>query len=201
MAAAVVIGLTGLIGSGKSTVAAIFAELGARIIDTDVIAHQLTAPGGAAIASIAQQLGAASIAADGAMNRQLVRELVFAAPQLRAALEQILHPLILEQVKQQLAQPAHAVYTLIAVPLLFRSPSYLSLTQRNIYVDCNYAALMQRLSARSGLAPAQIDAILAQQVARELQLARADDILDNNHDVATLRQQVVRLHNTYLLLR
>ena len=196
-----VIALTGLIGSGKSTVAGLFAAYGARIIDTDVIAHQLTAAGGSAIEALCAHFGDKYINLDGSLNRQLIRELVFRMPSLRTALEEILHPRILAQVKLELAENTAAAYSILAVPLLFRSKNYCELSWRSIFVNCEYAQIVQRLQQRSALKPAQIDAILAQQVAPSRQLELADDVIHNNSDIAALAEPVSILHNCYLLLR
>lgn len=195
----IIIGLTGLIGSGKTTVANLFAELGATIIDTDLIAHQLTAQDGAAIALLCSEFGADILDLHGNLRRDYLREIVFNDEIKRQRLEQILHPLIFTQVQSELNVARHASYVILVVPLLFRSPKYLQLTQRNIFVDCNYDLLLQRLSCRSNLNKSQVDAILLQQVSREQQLELADDIIENNGDAKNLFDEVKRLNREYLL--
>ena len=196
-----VIGLTGLIGSGKTTVANLFAQLGAKIIDTDVIAHQLTAKNGAALALISAEFGHEILNPAGELNRSRLRELVFNDDQQRERLEQLLHPLIFAAVQQEMLLLNNPSYIMLVVPLLFRSPKYLALTKRNIFVDCDYLQLVQRLAVRSNLTQAQVDAILAQQVNRAEQLALADDIIENNGDTQNLIAAVKSLHQQYLLLR
>jgi dephospho-CoA kinase len=196
-----VIGLTGLIGSGKTTVANLFAQLGAKIIDTDVIAHQLTAKNGAALALISAEFGYEILNPAGELNRARLRELVFNDDQQRERLEQLLHPLIFAAVQQEMLVLNNPSYIMLVVPLLFRSPKYLALTKRNIFVDCDYLQLVQRLAVRSNLTQAQVDAILAQQVNRAEQLALADDIIENNGDTQNLIAAVKSLHQQYLLLR
>ena len=196
-----VIGLTGLIGSGKTTVANLFAQLGAKIIDTDVIAHQLTAKNGAALALISAEFGHEILNSAGELNRSRLRELVFNDDQQRERLEQLLHPLIFAAVQHEMLLLNNPSYIMLVVPLLFRSPKYLALTKRNIFVDCDYLQLVQRLAVRSNLTQAQVDAILAQQVNRAEQLALADDIIENNGDTQNLIAAVKSLHQQYLLLR
>lgn len=207
------IGLTGLIGCGKSTVANIFARLGAQIVDTDVIARQLTASGGEAIPLISQKLGEEAINPDGSLNRDLMRKLIFNNPQARVILEEILHPLILRQVKLELQSSREAIekeanhpsrklgrkfYNILVVPLLFRSSEYQKLTDRNIFVDCEYKNLLSRLKERNGLTPKEIDQILHEQVRPERQLELADDVIENNGSVEELSDKVVILHKKYI---
>ena len=192
-----ILGLTGLIGSGKSTVAQLFADLGARIIDTDTLAQQLTLANGAAIESLRDKFGARCLDAQGALDRVWMREQVFGNSEHRKELERILHPLIFAQVQAELILSTSALYTIVMVPLLFRSHNYLAITQRNIFVDCEYPQLIRRIKLRSGLNQAQIDAILAQQVERKQQLKLADDIITNHGDLEALLPQVITLHNKY----
>ena len=192
------IGLTGLIGSGKSTVAEIFATLGIPIIDTDLIAHQLTNSGGHAIAKIKEVFGAQFITSDGALERNKMRDLVFAKPDQRVILEQILHPLIFAEVQTQIGRCQTCPYIIVMVPLLFRSPKYLSLVKRSLFVDSNYDSLLERLKQRGNLQQSQVDAILMHQVPREKQLEMADDVIDNNGDKTSLLKQVQALHLKYV---
>lgn len=194
-----IIGLTGLIGSGKTTVANLFADLGATIIDTDLIAHQLTTQYGAAIAPLCAEFGAGVLDVSGKLRRDYLRDMIFKNDSKRQLLEQILHPLILSQVQVELSLASHVNYVILVVPLLFRSLKYLQLTQRNIFVDCDYDLLLERLAKRSNLTQSQVDAILIQQVSRDQQLELADDIIENNGDTQSLVVEVNRLHQQYLL--
>lgn len=198
-----IIGLTGLIGSGKSTVAEIFAKLGIKIIDTDQIAHQLTKPKQAGLIALVNHFGSSIITQKGELDRYQLRELVFNDETKRQELENILHPLIFNQVMMDLGNPETSEYSyvIIAVPLLFRSQKYLQLTQRNIFVDSDYELLLERLLKRSALKQEQVDAILAQQVDREQQIKLADDVIQNNGDLDELEQQVINLHHRYLKMR
>jgi dephospho-CoA kinase len=136
-----VIGLTGLIGSGKSTVARIFAERGAQVVDTDVIAHQLTIPNGFALPAIQQEFGSDLVNSGGVLDRVRLREMVFNDEALHQRLEKLMHPLILAETRSQLMNNSSACYSLVVVPLLFRAPDYLAITDRNIFVDTEYQEL------------------------------------------------------------
>ena len=193
-----VIGLSGLIGSGKSTVANYFAKLGVKIIDCDVIAHNLTAPNTPLIPELVANFGSSIIDGNGGLVREQLRDIVFANETQRLKLERIIHPQIFQQVLVELNTAGSTPYLIVVVPLLFRSPEYLAITQRNIFVDCEYAQLVQRLQIRSNLSSSQVDAILASQVARVTQLELADDVIENNSDEIELQRQVERLHNFYI---
>jgi dephospho-CoA kinase len=195
------IGLTGGVGSGKSTVAAMFAEHGIPVTDTDAIAHQLTAPGQPAVHAIAQLFGPWVLTADGALDRAALRRRVFSDPAAREMLEALLHPMIRAAVAEALAAPARsAPYRMVVVPLLFESGGYAELLQRTLTVDCPEALQIQRAMARSRLTEAEVRAIMAAQLPRAERLARADDVLVNDADLATLAQNVAALHQKYLLL-
>jgi dephospho-CoA kinase len=200
MANPLIIGLTGLIGSGKSTVGALFAQYGATVHDTDLIAHRLTGEQGMALPQLAATFGPAIFNLDGSLNRNQLRELVFNDEFKRTQLEQILHPLIFKELVQQIKDSNNALYHIVMVPLLFRSPMFLHLTRRNLFIDCAYPLLIKRVRYRSNLSVSQITAILAQQVKRETQLALADDIIFNHGSVQDLEQQVYAYHKKYLFL-
>ncbi len=191
------VGLTGGIGSGKSAAAERFAALGATIVDTDLIAHRLTARGGAAIAAIRQAFGECVISADGSLDRGAMRARVFAEPAARQQLEAILHPLIrAESARQCLAAPGP--YVVMAVPLLVESGTYRQRCDRVCVVDCPEALQIERVRTRSGLDETQIRAIMAAQASREERLGAADDVIDNGGTLEALQQQVDRLHLRYL---
>ncbi len=196
-----VIGLTGLIGSGKTTIANIFAKKGVHIVDTDLIAHQLTSTGGKALPFIRQVFGAGVFDSDGSLNRGKLRKIVFSDTDRRLELESILHPMIKAEAFSELNQNKHALYCIIVVPLLFKTQTYLELTKRNIFVDCEYKELVKRLKERSGLTQCEVDQILASQVVRERQIELADDIIENNGNIEELLLKVAQLHEKYMLLR
>lgn len=194
-----IVGLTGGIGSGKSAAADRFGELGAAVVDTDVIAHALTAPGGAAIESIRAAFGDALIGADGALDRATMRARVFAEPAERARLEAILHPMIRDEGARQCAA-AQAPYVVLVVPLLIESGTYRARCARIVVVDCPEAVQIARVQARSGLSAAQVEAIMAVQIPRAERLAAADDVIDNGGDLPFLFAQVDALHPRYVAL-
>jgi dephospho-CoA kinase len=192
-----VVGLTGGIGSGKSAVAAQFAKLGAEIVDTDAIAHELTAPGGAAIEPIRERFGAAVITGEGALDRSAMRRLVFSDPGTKRRLESILHPMIRAEADRRCVS-ALAAYVVLVVPLLVETGAYRDRVARILTVDCAEATQIARTIARSGLSEPEVRAILASQASREARLAVADDVIDNEGDLDALRAQVVALHRLYL---
>ena len=189
------LGLTGGIGSGKTQVANLLAEWGASVIDTDLIAHSLTAPAGQAIDLIRQAFGADVIEPSGALNRARMRELVFNDPARRAELEAILHPLIGQTVRQE-AELAQGLYLVFVVPLLVESGRWRQQIDRLCVVDCDQETQIQRVQARNGIELATIHNILAAQATREQRLAVADDVIDNSKVVsmAALEKQVLVLH-------
>jgi dephospho-CoA kinase len=194
-----VVGLTGGIGCGKSTVTERFAELGVSIIDTDQIAHQLTSAGQPALAAIANQFGTDFLLPDGNLNRPLMRHTIFASPEAKKALEAILHPLIRAEVRRRIAL-AQSPYVIVAVPLLLESGAYREIVQRVLVVDCSEAQQVERVMARNGLDEAEVRAIMAHQLSRQERLRQADDIIDNYRNHASLEPQVEQLHQRYLTL-
>jgi dephospho-CoA kinase len=194
-----VVGLTGGIGSGKSAAADEFARLGATVVDTDAIAHQLTRAGGAAIAEVRRAFGDDCIAADGAMDRDKVRALVFADAAAKQRLEAILHPLIRAESERRIAA-ANGPYVVYVVPLLVESGDYRRRVQRVLVVDCPEAIQIERVQARSKLSVEQVRAIIASQAPRAARLAAADDVIDNSGTIAALRKQIAELHAQYLAL-
>lgn len=192
------IGLTGGIGAGKSTVEGLFASLGIPCVDTDRIAHQLTAAGGAAMPALVAQFGAAIQTPEGALDRGVMRQKVFADAAERQRLEAILHPLILAESRRRLASLQEAPYVLLAVPLLFETPAYRNLVAETLLVDCEPRLQRERVMQRSGLPAVQVDAIIAAQMPRAERLALADAVLDNSGDLALLSRQVENKHRYYL---
>lgn len=196
---ALVVGLTGGIGSGKSAAANEFARLGATVIDTDAIAHQLTCAGGAAMSAIREQFGAEYVDAEGAMDRAGMRALVFSDAAAREKLEAILHPLIRAESERQSAS-ATGSYVIHVVPLLIESPGYRERVSRVLVVDCPEELQLERVRSRSGLAPEAVRAIIRSQAPRAERVAAADDVIDNSTSLAALHQSVAELHRQYLKL-
>ena len=194
-----VVGLTGGIGSGKTTVANHFAELGVTLVDTDLIAHQLTGPGGMAMPAIQAAFGAAVIAADGRLDRAAMRQLAFSDPAARRRLEAILHPLIRQESERQLGL-ATSPYAILVVPLLVEGGKPRERAQRVLVVDCRPQTQIERVMKRNSLPREQVEAILAAQATREQRLAAADDLIDNDGAPDTLAQRVRALHERYLAL-
>lgn len=194
-----VVGLTGGIGSGKSTVADLFVELGATLVDTDAIAHELTGPGGGAMPALIEAFGQEVADGRGALDRAAMRRRVFADAAARAQLEGILHPQIRELADRR-CRDAASPYVILAVPLLIESGSYRERCQRIVVVDCPESLQVARVMARSGLAAAEVEAIMAAQATRSERLRAADDVVTNDHDLANLQPQIFRLHRKYLAL-
>ena len=194
-----VVGVTGGIGSGKSTAADEFARLGAAVVDTDEIARELTAPGGAAMPHIRSLFGEAFVSASGGMDREAMRRRVFSDPAARQALERLLHPMIRAESQRRIAA-ARAPYVVHVVPLLVESPDYRSRVDRVLVVDAPEEAQVERVGARSRLAPDEVRSVMRSQASREQRLAAADDVIDNRGDLAALRAQVAALHAKYVAL-
>lgn len=175
------IGLTGGIGCGKSTVAAMLAGHGAAVVDADAIARQLTAPGGAAIDAIRREFGPAFIAPDGALDRDKMRALVFAEPQARQRLEAIIHPLIGQETERQMQAARDGGHRCIVfdMPLLLESDQWRQHVDQVLVVDCSPHTQIERTMRRSGLTRAAVESIIAAQVSREARLAAADIVLCN----------------------
>lgn len=192
------IGLTGGIGSGKTTVAQLFRSFDIPVIDADVIAHQLSQPGQAGLESIAQCFGSEIINADGSLNRDKLRALVFSEADKKQRLEAILHPLIYTEIDAQIAQ-LKTKYCIICIPLLIETQKT-ALVDRILVIDCSEQQQIERVKNRSQLSEAQIHAIIATQASRSQRLASADDIIDNTKSSTHLAEQVKKLHNSYLLL-
>ena len=192
-----VVGLTGGIGSGKSAVGDLFAAQGIAVIDTDAIAHELTAPGGAAMPAIRAEFGDAVAAADGALDRAAMRAIVFADPSARKRLEGILHPMIRIESERRLAAAA-SPYVIYMVPLLVESGDYRKRVNRVAVVDCREETQIARVMQRNGLARPDIERILAAQASRAERLAAADDVIDNDGALAELAPRIDQLHQSYL---
>jgi dephospho-CoA kinase len=192
-----VVGLTGGIGSGKSAAADEFARLGAAIVDTDVIAHQLTGSGGLAIPGIRKLFGEQALGPDGAMDRGKMRDRVFRDPEAKRKLEALLHPLIREESARRIAA-ARAPYVVHVVPLLIESPDYRRRVDRVLVIDAPEDTQVARVRSRSGLSEDEVRAIMRTQAPRTERLAAADEVLDNGGSRDALRTQVAALHQKYL---
>jgi dephospho-CoA kinase len=191
-----VVGLTGGIGSGKSAVADMFAQLGIVVVDTDDISRQLTGPDGDAMGPLTSAFGAEYVTAEGALNRAAMRRRVFSDPLARMKLEGILHPMIMVHGLRKLQQ-AQGPYAMLVVPLLFESERYLALVARSLLVDCDEALQIERVTRRSGLTSSEVRAIMAAQLSRAERKTRADDIIENNGSLDDLRLQVEAKHRYY----
>jgi dephospho-CoA kinase len=191
------VGLTGGIGSGKSTVADAFARLGVDVTDTDQLAHELSAPGAAGHAAIRAAFGAEYFREDDTLDRGRLRRSVFADPLLRQRLEAIMHPLIRDAAANAAARWT-SPYGILVVPLLLeRSGSLTSIVQRVLVVDCPEDVQVERTVARSGIAAAEVRAIMATQIARAERLVRADDVIDNSGPPASIAPRVAALDRLY----
>jgi dephospho-CoA kinase len=191
-----VVGLTGGIGSGKSAAAQEFARLGASIVDTDAIAHELTAKDGLALGQIRTAFGAEALGPDGAMDRARIRDRVFADPAAKRTLEGILHPMIRDESARRIAA-AKGAYVVHVVPLLVESGDYARRVGRVLVVDAPEEVQVARVRER-GLADEQVRSILRSQASRAERLAAADDVIDNGGTLEALRNQVAALHEKYL---
>ena len=194
-----VVGLTGGIGSGKSSVAKFFANLEVDVVDTDEIAHELTCQDGSAIPPIQQLFGNDFILSDGALDRDKMRELVFSDKNARQRLEKTLHPLILAEASCRAAL-AHSLYVIVVVPLLFETGDYHKIIQRVLVVDCDEQMQVARTVSRSQLKAQEVRAIMAAQISRQFRLKKADDVILNNENIDSLQKQVSDLHKNYIAL-
>jgi dephospho-CoA kinase len=192
-----VVGLTGGIGSGKSAAADEFASLGATVVDTDAIAHELTGARGLAVPEIRKLFGEKAIGPDGAMDRKRMRERVFADPAAKRTLEGLLHPMIRAESARRIAA-ALGPYVVHVVPLLIESPDYRRRVDRVLVVDAPEETQAERVRARSGLSEDEVRRIMRTQVPRAERLAAADDVIDNGGSRDALRIQVAALHQKYL---
>ena len=193
------IGLTGGIGSGKSTVARVLVECGAVLVDTDAIARALTQPGGAALPAIASAFGHDAIAADGALDRDRMRALVFADPAAKARLEGILHPLIGERAATQAAAAAAGQAIVFDVPLLTESRHWRERVSRILVVDCGDATQVERVAARPGWTQEAARRVIAQQAPRAARRAIADAVIHNDGlTLAVLGEEVRSLYRCWV---
>ncbi|PMS23339.1 dephospho-CoA kinase [Trinickia dabaoshanensis] len=194
------VGLTGGIGSGKSTIADLFAAHRVAIVDTDAIAHRITAPGGAAMPLVEQTFGPRFVAPDGSLDRAKMRALVFADDTAKARLEAITHPLIRSETERERGA-ASGPYVIVVVPLLVESGAWRSRVDRVLVVDCDVETQIARVMRRNAFTREQVLAIIARQATREARLAAADDIIVNDaKPLDELAREVRTLHERYLAL-
>jgi dephospho-CoA kinase len=194
------VGLTGGIGSGKTTVADLFAAEGVAIIDTDVIAHRVTAPNGVAMPLIEREFGAEFVAADGSLDRAKMRSLVFSDDTARARLQAITHPLISAETERE-RRVAQGPYQIVVVPLLVESGTWKKRVDRVLVVDCSVETQIARVMRRNAFAREEVLAIIARQATREARHAAADDIIVNEEGpIEQLAAEVRQLHLRYLSL-
>jgi dephospho-CoA kinase len=192
------VGLTGGIASGKSTVAKLFAALGVPVIDADELAREVVVPGSEVLARIHARFGNRVLAADGTLDRRVLRDIVFADPSARAELEALTHPAIRAAMEERSAV-AGGTYQMLAIPLLIEKGGATPV-DRILVVDCDEPLQIRRLQARDGSTLEQARAILAAQAPREARLRAADDVIVNDDGLQALRTQVERLHATYVRL-
>ena len=193
---ALVVGLTGGIGSGKTAVSRAFESLGAPVVDADVIAHDLSGAGAAGQRAVAAAFGPEAVAADGSLDRAWLRRQAFGDPAFRQRLEAILHPLIAAAARAQV-EAWTAPYGLLVVPLLLETGRLRPIVDRVLVVDCPEDVQVARVRARSGLAEAEVRAIMAAQLPRAARLAQADDVIDNAGAQDAIAPQVARLDRRY----
>ena len=191
-----VVGLTGGIGSGKSAVASAFAALGVEIVDADLLAHQLSAPGQPGYAAIRAQFPDVELTPGGEIDRAKLRSRVFADPAARVQLEAALHPLIAATARREIAA-WRGPYGVTVVPLLLERGKLASAVDRILVVDCPEETQVVRVVARSGMTPAEVRAIMATQSSRAARLAAADDVIDNGGPPEAIAPQVARLDARY----
>ena len=193
------IGLTGGVASGKSTVAEIFTQLGAAVVDTDAVAREVVAPGEPGLRAVAEAFGTEILLPSGELDRRALRSVVFSDPKRRQLLESILHPLIRARTLQ-LIDALEAPYAIVVVPLLLET-GFAELVERILVVDCPQTQQLERLRRRDDIDETEARAMLAAQIDRQARLARADDVIDNSGSLEATRRQVETLHEQYLQQR
>ncbi|MBW4933816.1 dephospho-CoA kinase [Marinobacter sp. F4206] len=194
-----IVGLTGGIGSGKSTVVRMFGDLGIHWVDADDVAREVVEPGTPALKAIAEHFGPDILTGDGALDRAQLRKIVFETPEERAWLEALLHPVIREELVRQLTPDNYTQpYTLLVSPLLFETNQH-QLVDRAIVVDVPVEVQIDRTMSRDTNSRDQVERIIAAQMPREERLARADAIIDNNRPIDDVERQVRDLHKRILV--
>lgn len=195
-----IVGLTGGIGSGKSTVVRIFGDLGVHWVDADDVAREVVEPGTAGLAAIAEHFGREILQADGALDRAALRQRVFENPEERHWLERLLHPVIREELVRQLQSPEACYtqpYVMLVSPLLLETDQH-ELVDHVVVVDVPEHIQIERTMARDDNSQAQVERIMAAQMARDERRSRADAVIDNNRPLQDVERQVCELHNRFL---
>lgn len=193
-----IVALTGGIGSGKSEAARQFAQLGVPVVDTDVIAHELTATGSPVLSEIEHMFGAEVLNDDGSLNRAKLRALVLSKPADRVRLEGLLHPAIYERAIARLKDNDSKLrpqYQILVIPLLFENNRYHNVIDRILVIDCDENTQISRAMTRSKLTEEEVKAMMAAQTSRKVRLNGADEIIENNHSLADLIDKINKLHN------
>ncbi|UCX03300.1 dephospho-CoA kinase [Shewanella glacialimarina] len=193
-----IVGLTGGIGSGKTTVANLFADLGITLVDADIVARQVVEPNSSGLQQIIQHFGADISLADGSLNRSKLRDIIFNQPEQRDWLNNLLHPMIRNAMLQQVKN-AVSDYVILVVPLLFEN-GLDKLVNTTLVVDISPELQISRTSKRDNVAATQVEQIIQSQISRQQRLSKADDIVDNQGELNVLRDKVALLHHKYLKL-
>ena len=194
------VGLTGGVGSGKSTIAAMLSKRGAVLVDADAIAHELTSPGGSAIDTLREWFGTDAIAADGSLDRARMRDRVFSDSAARKQLESLLHPMIRQVMSERVAElfADGSLYAVFVIPLLIETGNWQSYVDRILLIDCSEATQLARVCSRTSLDESTARKIIASQATRQQRLAAADDVLLNEAPLNQIEPRVERLHRAYL---
>lgn len=193
-----IVAITGGIGSGKSEVANQFAQLGVPIVDTDVIAHALTAAGSPMIVRIADLFGQDVLNEDNSLNRSSLRAKVLSNPAERIKLEGLLHPAIYDHALAQLEDNERKLnpsYQILVIPLLFENNRYQNVVNKILVIDCNEATQISRAMTRSKLSEQEVKAIMQAQTTRATRLSGADEVIENNGSLSQLSEKVIQMHN------
>ncbi|MCE9679883.1 dephospho-CoA kinase [Shewanella sp. AS1] len=193
-----IVGLTGGIGSGKTTVANLFAELGIDLVDADIVSREVVAKGTPGLQKIVEHFGDEILLADGELNRSVLREKIFNTPSEREWLNNLLHPMIRQKMLNQL-QKANSPYAILVVPLLFEN-GLDSLVNCTLVIDISPELQTKRTMERDGVSAQQVQNIMGSQASRAEKLAKADDVIDNQGTISELTSKVVSLHNKYIKL-
>ena len=190
-----IVGLTGGIGSGKSTACALFAELGVEIVDADHVSRSVVAPGSPALQQLREQFGDAVVTRDGSLDRAWLRSRIFSDAAVRQQVEALLHPLIRSAMLEQI-QRSRSAWLILAAPLLLENRAY-DFVDRVLVIDADEAIQVARTSKRDHASKDEVRRIMQVQLPRSERLARADDVISNNGDTASLRRQVQEYSTLY----